>query len=59
MAQSADHYKKYQVYFFLYLAVICELLIIIVERDDAEADLLAFHISAGLQGAGGLIDLKG
>lgn len=40
MAQSADHYKKYQVYFFLYLAVICELLIIIVERDDAEADLL-------------------
>ncbi|MDT8322970.1 MAG: hypothetical protein RRA94_02575 [Bacteroidota bacterium] len=40
MAHSADHYKKYQVYFFLYLAVICELLIIIVERDDAEADLL-------------------
>ena len=40
MAQSADHYKKYQVYFFLYLAVICELLIIIVERDDAEAVLL-------------------
>jgi hypothetical protein len=40
MAQSADHYKKYQVYFFLYLAVVCELLIIIVERDDAEADLL-------------------
>ena len=40
MSQSADHYKKYQVYFFLYLAVICELLIIIVERDDAEADLL-------------------
>ncbi|PLX28208.1 MAG: hypothetical protein C0600_10150 [Ignavibacteria bacterium] len=40
MAQTADHYKKYQVYFFLYLAVICELLIIIVERDDAEADLL-------------------
>ncbi len=40
MAQTADVYKKYQVYFFLYLAVICELLIIIVERDDAEADLL-------------------
>ncbi|MBE0643087.1 MAG: hypothetical protein IH600_03320 [Bacteroidetes bacterium] len=40
MAHTADHYKKYQVYFFLYLAVICELLIIIVERDDAEADLL-------------------
>jgi hypothetical protein len=40
MAQTADHYKKYQVYFFLYLAVICELLIIIVERDDAEAVLL-------------------
>jgi hypothetical protein len=40
MAKSADHYKKYQVYFFLYLAVICELLIIIVERDDAEANLL-------------------
>lgn len=37
---SADHYRKYQVYFFLYLAVICELLIIIVERDEAEADLL-------------------
>lgn len=37
---TTDHYKKYQVYFFLYLAVICELLIIIVERDDAEADLL-------------------
>lgn len=32
--------KKYQVYFFLYLAVVCELLIIIVERDDAEARLL-------------------
>ena len=32
--------NKYQVYFFLYLAVICELLIIIVERDDAEATLL-------------------
>jgi hypothetical protein len=30
-------FQKYQVYFFLYLAVICELLIIIVERDDAEA----------------------
>ncbi|MBN1447156.1 MAG: hypothetical protein JXA28_04440 [Bacteroidetes bacterium] len=40
MAQTADVYKKYQVYFFLYLAVICELLIIIVERDDAEAELL-------------------
>lgn len=40
MAHTADHYKKYQVYFFLYLAVICELLIIIVERDDAEAELL-------------------
>lgn len=40
MAQHADHYKKYQVYFFLYLAVICELLIIIVERDDAEEHLL-------------------
>ena len=32
--------RKYQVYFFLYLAVICELLIIIVERDDAERDLM-------------------
>jgi hypothetical protein len=41
MAQSGDVYRKYQVYFFLYLAVICELLIIIVERDDAEAELLA------------------
>jgi len=41
MAQTADKYKKYQVYFFLYLAVICELLIIIVERDDAEAELMA------------------
>lgn len=41
MAHSGDHYKKYQVYFFLYLAVICELLIIIVERDDAEAELMA------------------
>ncbi|MCZ7556889.1 MAG: hypothetical protein M5R41_10860 [Bacteroidia bacterium] len=41
MASSGDHYKKYQVYFFLYLAVICELLIIIVERDDAEAELMA------------------
>ena len=40
MAKSGDHYKKYQVYFFLYLAVICELLIIIVERDDAEAAFL-------------------
>ncbi len=40
MANTADHYKKYQVYFFLYLAVICELLIIIVERDDAEEHLL-------------------
>ncbi len=29
-------YRKYQVYFFLYLAVICELLIVIVERDDAD-----------------------
>lgn len=29
--------SKYRVYFFLYLAVVCELLIIIVERDDAEA----------------------
>ena len=37
---STDHYRKYQVYFFLYLAVICELLIVIVERDDAEAELL-------------------
>ena len=44
MAQGADHYKKYQVYFFLYLAVICELLIIIVERDDAEAELLALNV---------------
>lgn len=35
-----DKFKKYQVYFFLYLAVICELLIVIVERDDAEQDLL-------------------
>ncbi|MCB2206194.1 hypothetical protein KQI65_15735 [bacterium] len=32
-------FRKYQVYFFLYLAVICELLIIIVERDDAELRL--------------------
>jgi hypothetical protein len=32
--------QKYLVYFFLYLAVVCELLIIIVERDDAEAHLL-------------------
>jgi hypothetical protein len=32
-------FRKYQVYFFLYLAVICELLIIIVERDDAEQQL--------------------
>lgn len=31
--------QKYQVYFFLYIAVICELLIVIVERDDAEAAL--------------------
>lgn len=37
---NPGQYKKYQVYFFLYLAVICELLIIIVERDDAEAELL-------------------
>lgn len=35
-----DVYKKYQVYFFLYLAVICELLIVIVERDEAEEGLL-------------------
>ena len=35
---SARHYAKYQVYFFLYLAVVCELLIIIVERDDAVDD---------------------
>ena len=41
MTGSQNHYKKYQVYFFLYLAVICELLIIIVERDDAEAELMA------------------
>lgn len=34
-------YTKYQVYFFLYLAVICELLIIIVERDEAEASFLS------------------
>jgi len=34
---TTKKYQKYQVYFFLYLAVICELLIIIVERDDAEA----------------------
>lgn len=40
MSINMSHYKKYQVYFFLYLAVICELLIIIVERDDAEASLL-------------------
>lgn len=40
MSANLSHYKKYQVYFFLYLAVICELLIIIVERDDAEASLL-------------------
>jgi hypothetical protein len=39
MAQH-NPYAKYQVYFFLYLAVICELLIIIVERDDAEAGWL-------------------
>jgi hypothetical protein len=39
MAHTVDHYKKYQVYFFLYLAVICELLIVIVERDDAENEL--------------------
>ena len=32
--------QKYLVYFFLYLAVVCELLIIIVERDDAEIQLL-------------------
>lgn len=41
MSTNFKHYQKYQVYFFLYLAVICELLIIIVERDDAEAALLA------------------
>ncbi|MBL0177212.1 MAG: hypothetical protein IPP94_18535 [Ignavibacteria bacterium] len=35
MSSTASN-NKYQVYFFLYLAVICELLIIIVERDDAE-----------------------
>ncbi|MFZ1730418.1 MAG: hypothetical protein WBQ23_10060 [Bacteroidota bacterium] len=40
MSEAINHYRKYQVYFFLYLAVICELLIIIVERDDAEASLL-------------------
>ncbi|MDH7516573.1 MAG: hypothetical protein QHI48_11950, partial [Bacteroidota bacterium] len=40
MANTADHYRKYQVYFFLYLAVICELLIVIVDRDDAEEGLL-------------------
>lgn len=40
MAKKGDVYKKYQVYFFLYLAVICELLIVIVERDDAEESLL-------------------
>lgn len=40
MAKKGDIYKKYQVYFFLYLAVICELLIVIVERDDAEESLL-------------------
>lgn len=31
-----QQHRRYQVYFFLYLAVICELLIVIVERDDAE-----------------------
>lgn len=40
MAKKSDAYKKYQVYFFLYLAVICEILIVIVERDDAETNLL-------------------
>ncbi len=35
-----DKYKKYQVYFFLYLAVVCELLIVIVERDEAEEGML-------------------
>lgn len=40
MSEALNHYRKYQVYFFLYLAVICELLIIIVERDDAESSLL-------------------
>ncbi len=39
MADSKS-YTKYQVYFFLYLAVICELLIIIVERDEAEAGFI-------------------
>jgi len=29
--------STWQIYFFLYLAVLCEILIIIVERDDAEA----------------------
>ncbi len=37
--QDNKSFRKYQVYFFLYLAVICELLIIIVERDDAETQL--------------------
>lgn len=37
--QDHKSFRKYQVYFFLYLAVICELLIIIVERDDAETQL--------------------
>ncbi|MBN1446544.1 MAG: hypothetical protein JXA28_01335 [Bacteroidetes bacterium] len=37
--QDPKSFRKYQVYFFLYLAVICELLIIIVERDDAEMQL--------------------
>ena len=37
--ENAKTFRKYQVYFFLYLAVICELLIIIVERDDAELQL--------------------
>lgn len=40
MAKKTNVYKKYRVYFFLYLAVICELLIVIVERDDAEESLL-------------------
>ncbi len=40
MSVHASSAKKYQVYFFLYLAVICELLIVIVERDDAEAENL-------------------
>ncbi len=44
MAGHEGHYKKYQVYFFLYLAVICELLIVIVERDDAEEGFMRQQI---------------